>query len=251
MNQGYISLSSVRPWWLRLLILSLISSPLFIGIDHHASIQFEHLFSDMGNWIGYSVFIWIFIYMCVGINKLTSWLGLGAILGLVIIVTGVALPNLGIWDAVSAVFGEVQPESQIEKVQRELDLIFRLIMIMTSFPFFMLAIQSFSAAGIFNAAVRRGASGGAYFYIVIAVFLRVFQHVFEVFEKLLMAWQEENPRLVLPRHRADLGASVLSPLKITKWWWSSTWIWCQALLIHSLLFVPVAVRDWQQFIDRR
>ena len=78
-----------------------------------------------------------------------------------------------------------------------------------------------------------------------AIVLRMIQHVFELFTRLLLAWREENPDLIVPRSREDLRATLFGYGQLLPWVGRAVWTWCEALLAHSLLFVPVAVRDWQ------
>lgn len=246
---GYLSLSEIRPWWVRLSLLLVLGEPMLTGGSLHVRLHVDHAFLDLGYWTAYAVFIWLFVFLCVGGSRLLAWLAAASVFGLALVMGGATLTKIGVWEFLQGLLGAVGTVTEFDRVQRELDLLFRLLMILTSLPFFLLALQSFSASAIFAAAVRRGASGGNKVLIGLAVFLRLFQHVFELFERFLLAWREENPRMLSPRHAAD-SSSAFRSLRILEWWKTSLWVWCIALLQHSLLFVPVVVREWQQFLDK-
>lgn len=237
--QPRIEVIKIRPWWLRLALLTLIASPMFLPSGMHTSLHADQLFSDFATWMGYAVFLWLFIGLCVGLERLLVWLSAATVFGLALAFGGACVAKLGIWSWLNSVLGDLSGSTGTTLIEHQSDLIFRLFIVMTSLPFFFLVVNSFPATDIFLSAVRHGTRGRAKFFVVVAVFLRLFQYVFEVFTSLWLAWREENPEKILPRHRLEFHRF--------RWAMDSLLAWCAALLVHSLIFVPTVVRDWEPF----
>jgi len=128
----------------------------------------------------------------------------------------------------------------------ERDLVLRLILIMVGVPFFLFALNSFPATGALRRSARPTGERQREAWLLVAIFLRVFQHVFEMAGKMLTAWREENPQLVMPRYREDWKKGI-APRGYFGWFTRSIWAWSVSLLQQSLVFVPIAVRGWGTF----
>jgi hypothetical protein len=132
--------------------------------------------------------------------------------------------------------------------QDELDLIFRLIMIMVSFPFVLFAITSFPAANLLQKVTVRSTERRNKLVVHCALFLRIFQHVLEVTTTTFTAWREENPEVILPRFRDDWRGSPLGRLGFISWFRMAVWTWCLALTLQTVLLVPIVVKDFKRLI---
>ncbi|HUP60357.1 MAG TPA: hypothetical protein VNA69_08050 [Thermoanaerobaculia bacterium] len=239
----------MRPLALRAAILVVFGAPLWGGFELHKTLHVEHPFRDLGRWVAYCVFLYILIALNVGIHKLVSWVAGAMVLALTVVFSGGIFRSLKIWESLSAILPWLHAAQASTTEQQELDLVFRLIMIMASLPYMLFVVESFPAAEFLRDVVRQGARRRAKLYITLAVFFRIFQHVFEVVTTLLVAWREENPRGIAPREVADLRGAPVRRIAMIDWYRQALWVWAVALLENSLVFVPVAVRDWQQFID--
>jgi hypothetical protein len=228
----------------------MLAVPLATGGPLHSTLHAEHAWIDILGWLGYAMFLWSFVVLCVGFDKLLQWLAIGIAFGLTLVFGGAIVGKLGVWELLHNTIGVVLPPGSRDPVQRDLDLIFRLIMVATSLPYLLLVLHSFPAAEVFTAAVRQGTRSRAKTLVSVAVFLRLFQHVFELFTTFLTAWQEENPQMVVPRHNRAFYDGIKGSLRTGSWAKDSIGVWCLALLSHSFLFVPVVVRDWQAFLDQ-
>jgi len=204
----------------------------------------DAVFQDLGVWVSYGVFVWLLVGLAVGAEKLLSWLCVGVIFGLTVAVSGVVLRHMKVWELIQHLADYVSKSSPTVSTV-EAELVKRLIVIMIAVPYSLLVLESFPASDILRRAARPNGSKHAELWLAVAIFLRVFQHVFEVAGNLLLAWREENPRLLLPRHQRDwhgLGAGA----GLLRWIKSSVWSWSVTLLEQALLFVPTAVRDWSR-----
>ncbi|HWT11685.1 MAG TPA: hypothetical protein VN231_02940 [Allosphingosinicella sp.] len=78
----------------------------------------------------------------------------------------------------------------------------------------------------------------------IAVCLRVFQHLAEIFPPLLTVWREEHPLAILPRNRSDwqVEGPISAVAKLGNWVWNALWTWAKCLLVFAFRIVP-AVDD--------
>jgi hypothetical protein len=243
-----LKFAQVRPWWVRLAIVVAIGSPMITGGALHARLHEEHFFRDLAWWAAYSVFVWLFILICIGLERLIQWLSVAVVSGLTVALTGAALRKLKIWESVEhAVFWLTGAESAPVH-QAELDLIFRLIIIMVSLPFALFVLNSFPAADLLKRIASRGPSKKALLTIKLALSLRIFQHVMEVVTTSLVSWREENPEIVLPRFRDDWRGTLLGRLKFFDWARTAVWAWCLTLTLHTLLIVPVVVRDFRRLL---
>lgn len=248
-----IEIASLRPWWLRLLLLGLIASPVLTHGRLHATIHAQHAFADLLQWVGYALFVWLFVSLCVGVDRLFRWLAVAAIFGFSLAFGGAFVDRIGVWDLLRNQVAALSPTATPSgATEHNFDLVYRLVMIMATLPYFLLVVNSFPAGDLFARAlplVRSKAARRVRLYVSLAVVLRMMQHVFELFTSLLVAWREENPIQILPRFKQDIHAPFPGYFTLIPWARASIWTWCQALLMHSLLFVPVVVSNWRDLSD--
>jgi hypothetical protein len=242
MGQSLLNLAEMRPWWLRTAMLALIGSPLFHSSVIHSQLHKQHFFEDLGKWTAYAVFIWLFVTLCVGINLLVEWLTVATLSSLTILFTGAILRQTGLWDGLATLLGSGAPDRQ----QSLMDLIFRVVMIMTATPFALLVISSFPASDLMRWVSQKGATRTAKIALIAAMFLRIFQHVGEVVTRCMVAWTEENPTVLLPRYRSDWVGSIVRKVGIFDWLRVSVFAWCIALATQSLVAIPTIVRDFRR-----
>jgi hypothetical protein len=238
-----LNYAKIRPWWFRLLLLILFAFPL-LGLGNlPTELHAESLFRSLGAWIAYAIFIWIIIGLAVGLDQLLSWLFVGVIFGLTVAVTGALLRHIHLWEFIEQLVAYVSNQA-VSASSDEAVLVWRMIVTMIAVPYSLLMLESFPASDILHRVARPGRSKRKVLWLAAAIFLRVFQHVFEVAGNLFVAWKEENPRLLWPRHRDDWHGYGSGFKGVLKWIISAIWAWSVTLLEQAMLFVPTAVRDW-------
>lgn len=256
MDDSTINFAEVRPWWVKPFLLFIIGSPLLGLSSLPARVRIESVFVDLAGWCAYAVFVWIFIALVASLEQLLRWLCVALFFGLTVAISGAVLRKVGIWRAIEAfttnLFGMVggTTESLNESSDADAKMVLLLIRVMSVVPLAMLAVQSMRPSAMLRAAMRPSHGAIREWRITIAIFIRVFQHVFEIAERMLFAWQEENPHILVPRFRGDWRKGVSFCWLFLGWLKDSVWTWSIGLLLQALLFVPIAVRDWSRFTDR-
>ncbi len=243
MGNASLKIAEVRPWWLRLFFLGLLGSPLMTSGILHRQLHEDHFFRDLAYWTAYAVFIWLLVALCVGLKTLTEWLMIASISAMTILITGAIFRKLGVWETLQKL---VASPSTTDSAQDLMDLIFRFIMILVATPFALLIISSFPATDLMRWVSRQGATRTATVALVGAIFLRMLQHVGEVVTRCMLAWEEENPAILLPRYSADWAGSVVRKIGILEWVKVSVVAWCSVIAIHSLAAVPTVVKDFRR-----
>jgi hypothetical protein len=130
--------------------------------------------------------------------------------------------------------------------QSLMDLLFRFLMILASAPFALLVINSFPATDLMRWVSRRGANRTTAVALVGAIFLRMLQHVGEVVTRCMVAWQEENPLVLLPRFSADWAGSIFRKIGILEWVKMAVVAWCGTIAMQSIAAVPTVVTDFRR-----
>ena len=248
MTSGFFNYAYIRPWWFRFLLLALFGSPLFGFGSLPSKVGLETIHQDLAIWCAYAVFIWLIIYLAVGIDRFVTWLCVGVIFGLTVLITGTLMRRAKIWEFVEGFAAAVSSQDLSTVTTSEANLVLRMIITMISIPYMFLAIECFPASQILNQLSRPSHTKYKEIWLGTAIFLRVFQHVFEVAGRMIIAWREENPNLVIPRHRNN-WKNLSKYTGIFSWIRTSVWVWSVTLIEQSLLFVPGAVRDWNRIAN--
>jgi len=241
-----INFRLVRPWWLKVGFLVLLGSPLATGGTLHPTLHQAHLFRDLLEWSLYALFLWLFMFLCVGLERVVTWIGWSFAIGLSVVFSGSFAAKSGAWTAVEAIAKALHLGAVPSASNPDLDMAYRLIVIVTSTPLAIFAMQSFSAAEIVRWASSRATARrrGAKAAIAFAVAFRMFQHVSETFDCAFIAWKEENPQILLPRFRDDWRGSVTGRLTFFSWFKEAVWVWCVAMLLQTLVVIPRIVQDF-------
>ena len=234
--------TQIRPWWLRLGLLAFLGSPMILSKVLHGGLHEAHFFSDLGKWTAYAVFIWLFVVLCAGLKRFIDWLSVASLFGLTVMFSGALLRKAGVWLLLEKALMGVHTSAE----QQVMDLFFRFIVILVSYPFALLMINSFPAADIMRWVSRRSATRAGSTAVVVAMFIRMLQVVSEVVTRAMLAWKEENPAVVLARFRADWMGSPFHRVAILQWARLAISAWCGVIAIQTFETVPVIVRDFRR-----
>lgn len=226
-----LSFAQLRPAWLRLALLVAIGLAPMTGWSNFRLAWLPASLSFVVAWAAYAVFIWLLTLLNLGLERTLSLLSAPFVLALTTCLLGASMRGLFPFLAGGAT-----------KEVTSLRMVTLFFSIVSLIPYSLLVVNSFSVAGL---ARRVSQLGGARRSLGVhgALFLRVLQHVGEVFSELLTAWREENPSRLLPRHRSDWHRSPLTSLYYLEWFRSAVGNWTLACLIHSLEPLPVFAHE--------
>jgi hypothetical protein len=214
-----------------------------MGVALPAHLRADHLAHDLLAWAVYALIMWIFIALFAGLKRLLAWLCAAFILAFTLVASGVLMSE-STWQFLLQNIPGLGGTPSEPDMGRQLELLMRLFTVSISVPYAIFFMSSFSAAGLFKAAMRRSGPKRMNVLVCLAILLRMFQHVHELIEAMLLAWREENPNMVVPRHRTD------SFVELLRWYKWSLYSWCCALLARTFMFVPVVASEWQSFMTR-
>jgi len=119
------------------------------------------------------------------------------------------------------------------------------IIILSTVPYTLMAINLFSAKNIIDRARSRytGQKNIPEFYLHLCLALRMFQHVGEVVTRLFDVWTEEHPQLLIPRNRRQWGVNWYSPVHFFPWAVEAISSWIFACLMVTFAPLPAFVRE--------
>lgn len=256
MSEGFLRLTDVRPWYIRLLLLLVIGSPTIMGGAVHVRFHDEHYFVDLLQWTAYAVFVWLFIVACLGLKKLVEWLSVAFYIALVILFTGAVFRGVGVWERLAELLGVEfgTPDQGVKSLVRTfviLVVVYPLsLLVLTSFPASdLIKWISLRVARVVGSSTKLGLNVKA--AVVLALLLRMLQHVAEVVERCLLAWQEENPAWIVPRHRADWSGSLLGRAAFFDFARTAIVAWVFAVTFHSFVVLPTLVKDFRRVTGGR
>lgn|GEM_PF-5576404 len=230
-----MSIRSIQPWWIRVLVLALIGVPLF----YYGPIEFiggaPGTFPFFAVWILFGAVVYFMIVVSFGLDQLINWVSIASVIAvLTLIATAV------VFEVRSGVFGPARlPDgSAYDRIALSKDIVRKTLVLLTSLPYLLAFVNAFSAAGVIawlgTRSTRVTQVAG---HIVIA--LRVLQHISEVLPELVPVWREENPRLLSPRHRDETNRFVIMRLlKLLEWLFEGTFRWAVALLVYAIEPLP-------------
>ena len=236
-----LQFQNIQPWWLKLLLLMVVGIPIFSSRPaFFLAEQFENFLpSGAGIIVAVPVctfIIWLACLPSLGFGKLLDYLAAAFVIALTTVITGAVLRQM-----FPFVFGVRDYDGSL----RLLRLYFNILAV---FPYSLTFINSFSVSGMINRFSRihgRFRLPGLH----LALTVRVFQHVGEVISRLVTIWYEENPAILLPRHRDDWKQG---PLWIYKWFsWAVFCIyrWIFACIILTFEPIPVMVNEMEQIYE--
>ncbi len=241
-DSGWLGLTRIRPWWVRLILLALLAAPLFGKRGLHPTLHDTHVFVDIGSWTAYVCFIWGFVFVCVGVNRLIDWLSTAFMLALVLLLTGALLRKLGVWHFIEELLRVAPKDPDVVN----LALIAQFFKVIATYPLALLTLVSFPASDLVRWASQLSSRRPRTWTLRLAILLRMLQNVAEVVTRCMVAWREENPQLIVPRFRADWHGSLFSRLGILSWAKDLLIIWPRTVAMQSLQAVPFVVRDFRR-----
>lgn len=140
-------------------------------------------------------------------------------------------------------FGD--PESNAQ-VLWSIHYLIKACIMLSVIPFGMFSVGCFSPSTILLSAVKHGRVLQS-LTIRLTTIVRVLQHVVYTVIALFNAWREENPQVIVPRHRVDMRGNIATSFaKWAAWGEEATRTWCFALLMHTLEPIPLFCREIEQ-----
>lgn len=217
------------PWWLRLVLFALLAAPL---VDMHLVTMWtaDETHARIFATAIYALIIWGFVVACVGWDKFFTFMSGAVVMCVATVIIGSAVRNLL----------SLGGATEAEKLHLNEQTVSVAFMLLISLPYAFFVIQAFSASRLLERLSRR-AGTRSHLQMNIAVWLRVFQHLTEIFPALLLVWKEENPSLILPRHIDDWRSQnfLRKIVSLVDWGGSAAMAWARCLLVFSLRIVPV------------
>lgn len=237
----FYKLLRLMPWWLRLTFFILLAAPL---VNIHLITRWlpDEPMLRIAAMTGYAMAIWLVVIASAGLEKFFTYIAPAAVM---LVATAIIGP------AVTAAFGlGGDTKAQTEQINEHTVRV--ALMLLTSLPYAFLVIQSFSASHILER-LSRNAGTQSYWQMTIAVWLRVFQHLTEMFPALILVWREENPSMLLPRHTDDWRTQnfLKKAVSLADWAVSAAMTWARCLLMFSLKIIPVVNVETARLAQRR
>jgi hypothetical protein len=184
------------------------------------------------SWLGYFLFVCLFILLFGDGKTVRNYLFAASILAATVGFTKATIGR-------APFLAGGKPSSYIEF--RSVILV---IKILTMMPLALFVLNSFSPAGTLRNVAKNSRAGDRISRHV-AVFFRSFQASIERVILLLEVWMEENPSLLIPRHKADLrsGNHVSIVIYWSTWFMRSIRAWTVACFVNTLEIVPPLVHE--------
>lgn len=240
-DKTFLNISRMNPWWLRLFFLLLIGTPIISGWPLSIFLNPSDPFTQLSLWLSYGLFIWLFIFLNSGFERLLSFLSVASILGVTTALTASTIRQ--IFPFISG------PGSDLEV---NLKMALLLIEIIIVVPYGLFFVNSFSVGGILLKFSNTDKSYKKRIAHHFALVLRIFQHVGEVLINLLCVWKEENPKLLLPRfNRSNSSFSLSAVFNFFLWVVRSMILWSFAIFIFTINAIPVFVDEMTKYINTK
>jgi hypothetical protein len=228
--------------WMRALLFAVLVCPMLTSKLLHSAFHPDHFLLDLIYWTLYANVLWLFVIACVGEDRFIDWIKAPALFGLTTLASGIVLKDVGAWKILESYFGVVEKSS----LQFQLGLLYRFVVIIATSPLLLLAVHSFPASEGVRWVSKRGASRRTYFVLRLSLFLRILQLVAETVPRHILAWKEENPKVIWPRFRDNWQGSIPKKATVAKWVLQSVAAFCQSLAMQVLEALPMVVRDFRQ-----
>lgn len=217
------------PWWLRLMLFGALAAPLVnMELIKHWGPD-EPLARIMATAV-YAAGIWAFIIACIGLEKFAAYMAAAVVMCVATVTIGSSLFEL-------LGLGGITEQEKVLFSEQSINVAF---MLTISIPYAFFVVQAFSASRMLERVSKKAGTGNR-FQLSIAVCLRVFQHMTEMFPALLIVWKEENPKLLRPRHVDDWRTQhfLRRAVSLVDWTINAAMAWARCLLVFSLRIVPV------------
>jgi hypothetical protein len=241
-------LTNMPAWWLRFILLLMLGLPLLTGWPINllatqllpflarVDTNFDEvqLIAFICSWALYSAFIWIVVLLNVGTFKFLEYMSIAVVVAITTALLG-------------ALVRKVLPMLDGSKGPGVIDtrMVWVYLMIMTSVPFSLMAINMFSSKKILDAARSRMAKKGTTptLYLHLCLALRMLQHVGEVVVRLFDVWREEHPEILIPRNRREWKGKWYSSANFFPWAVDAVSSWAFALMMMTFAPLPSFVHE--------
>jgi hypothetical protein len=227
----------IRSLTLRLVLLLLLCIPAFnramldaIVPNSWATHLPPPLLSAL-DFVAYAVVVYAVVVWTFGWKGLTQMVALATVLALTVVLTMAAsskAPLVGEWLQGSKAVGQIDATA--------LGQFFTMLVVI---PLGLLVIHSFPPAELISR-LRSPAGEVSEWAVKLAILLRIYSIVVEAVSGFYAAWSEENPKVVLPRHRKDIGGTD-KLWKLPLWFFGAAGTWGLALVTSCVEQIPQLV----------
>lgn len=238
-RRGVLAIKSLGA---RFFVLSFVCVPVFFPIlrdldvgrivDHRIPLQIANL----APFIIYSVFLFCVISYTLGVSGLTRIISISATTAITVSVARGVIPQIPI---VGSFLQGSKPDGD-SSFSASLQLVEMFILIPA--PIFF--VRCFPPSDILLN-IKSNRRGG--FLIFAATVSRMSTAIADGISHFFVAWQEENPRFIFPRHSSELGSSQ-KLIKFPLWFFAAMKTWCFALVVYSLEQIPPLIYQTNDLI---
>lgn len=229
--RGLLNVTSLK---LRFFLLVVLAAPAFTNI--HDTVDFAvwlpaavpGAIADSIGWIAYGAVVFSIISWTLGGSTLSKLLSVAVTLAMLLAFFRAGLPRIPI-------LGEFFQGSKIDVNPSEAAFA-QFVVMMTVIPLALFVVECFPAAEILSK-MRLGIEPPSEYLILLAIWLRVYTIVLDAVGYCLLAWKEENPIFLLPRHRNDT-TSVQKLTKLALWPIGAAKTWAIALVTYTIEQIP-------------
>ena len=229
----------IHSLWLRLATLIALALPAFTPILDYLDVA-SHLPQGIPlavlrtlPYIGYGAILFLVVVRTVGAVGLTRLLAVGIPLALVVSITRALLPSLPV------VGTFLQGSKTIESIDEAA--IDQMITMFTVVPLALFIVQCFPPAELISR-MRQRAGVVSENAIRLAIALRIYTVVTDAIASFWRAWIEENPSLLLPRHRSE-ATSTQKFFKFPFWFLGAARTWALALITYTIEQIPSLIHQ--------
>ena len=230
---------SIRSLAVRFIVLLLIALPVFtpalnvIDLSPYFPVGVPKPVLQLLPYTVYATVLFIVVVFTIGALGLARLLAVGIPLALVVSITRALLPRI-------PVLGDYLQGSKIDTNIEEAALQ-QLVTMITVVPLALFIVQCFPPAEIITR-MRGDSKHISENAIRLAIVLRIYTVVSDAIASFWKAWIEENPSLLLPRHRSE-ATSTQKIYKFPFWFLGAAKTWALALITYTIEQIPSLIHQ--------
>ena len=191
--------------------------------------------------IMYAAIVYAIIILTFGLQGLTQMLAVSIIVALTVVLTMAAfskVPVLGDW-----------LQGSKASVQIDIKAVEQFFTMLVVIPLGLLIVHSFPPAELISR-LRTPDGVVSERAVRLAIALRIYSIVVDAVAAFYAAWMEENPSVLLPRHRKDIGGTD-KLWKLPLWFFGAAATWALALVTYCIEQIPQLVTQLDATLNQQ